>query len=269
MKAHRVFRLVFLAILPFSVTSLPALGAPILQLYVEGATYDPVAETWVYSGMPKADGSIDFRLWVIGNPNPRGSIYNVRVSVAYASVLRSGGDDLLFTWVPSVTGGLGGFVDPSYPPPVSFVQAGGPGTRPTIVGTSRLPSHGIFGPQTVWQEFRLGDFVLKDSPLADFSQSFPTPGNQYGQINVYDVSVRHSGGVPLFDFRFHFDAYGYVLRNCRKQPVFAPFSHDAEVNVVPNPPTLVLALWLAVGGGLGLLRQHIRGWFAQRPSEAG
>ncbi|MCS7236695.1 MAG: choice-of-anchor N protein [Thermoguttaceae bacterium] len=258
MSACRVMLVATYAICQLVVASQPALGVPILQLYVEGGKYDPVGQSWVYSGAPNPDGSVDFRLWIIGNPNPRGPIYDVRVSVAYASVLRSGGYDLLFSWRPSVTGGLGGFFDPSYPPAVSFVQAGPAGSRPVISGTSLLPSHGVFGPGTVWQEFRLGDFVLKDSPLGDFVTSFPQPGKLRGQINVYDVSVRHTGGMSLMDYRLHFDAYGYVLRNCRRQPVHAPFSHDAEVNVVPNPPSLVLTLWLLAGGGVGFIRHYFR-----------
>lgn len=233
----------------------PVYGVPILQLYIEGATYDWATETWTHTVLPGADGAVNLRLWVIGNPNPRGPIYDVRVSVAYPSFLRSTQGDLLLTWTPSTTGGFGGFYDPSVPPPVSFVQYGAAGTSPLIVGSSRLPTHGVFGPETVWQEFRLGTFALKDSPLGDFYGSFPTPTQQCGQINVYDISIRHTGGMPLDYIPIHFDAYGYVLRNKRRLPVFAPFSHDAEIQVVPAPPSLVL---LASGGVC------LAGWLAQR-----
>jgi len=230
-------------------------ACPILQLYVEGATYNSITESWTLDAYPSNSGEVNFRLWVIGNPNPRGRLYDVRLSVAYPAWLRSGSSDLQFSFVPSTTGGLGGFYDPSTPSVPLGPNFGLEGTSPTIVDSSTLPWHGVYGPGVVWQEFRLGDFYLKDSPLGDFYQVFPQPTNKWGQINVYDVSVRHMAGISLVGTTLHFDAYGYVKRGKRNFPVFAPFSHDADVHVVPNPPTLALLCSLLVSGG---------GWLAFR-----
>jgi len=236
-----------------------AWAVPILQLYIEGATYDMASETWTLETYPGETGAVNFRLWVIGNPNPRGPIYNVRLSVAYPAELRTDGYDLSFSFVPSTTGDLGGFFDPSVPPPPTLVQYGAEGTSPTIVGRSKLPPHGVFGPGTIWQEFALGDFALRDSPLGDFYEAFPHPTGSCGQINVYEVSVFHTGGLSLVGTTLHFDAYGYVKRGRRQLPVFAPFSHDAEVHPVPNPSSvaLLLSLLLSGGGWVGLRARHL------------
>src|SRR3990167_776293 len=44
-----------------------AYALPILQLYVEGATYDTTTQTWVVSDS-------EFTLWVIGNTGQKGEI---------------------------------------------------------------------------------------------------------------------------------------------------------------------------------------------------
>src|SRR5688500_15939669 len=68
----------------FAVTFLllgsnPAQAVPVLQLYVEGATYDGT-ETWTETGPNPC------RLWVIGNvagPGGKGVLNNVRLSAVY------------------------------------------------------------------------------------------------------------------------------------------------------------------------------------------
>jgi hypothetical protein len=242
----------------------PAIGCPILQIYVEGASYDTTTESWHLVIPPGTTGQASFRLWVIGNPNPKGPIYNVRLAIAYDEALRDLSGDLGFSLVPSTTGGLGGFTDPSVPSSVSWVQNGGPGTVPTIVGSSRLPPHGVYGPSTVWQEFSLGNFSLKDSPIGDFYQTFPSPTCTMGQINVYDVSVFHTGRISVEGTTLHLDVYGYVKKGGKKLPVFAPFSHDGQVNVVPVPGAIALSLSMLVSGaGWAWLRRR---WMARNAS---
>ena len=61
---------------------IPTAGAvPLLQLYVEGGTYDAGTESWVlgYTSDP-------IRLWVIGNvagPGSQGTIYDTKLAIAY------------------------------------------------------------------------------------------------------------------------------------------------------------------------------------------
>ncbi|MGQ9592319.1 MAG: choice-of-anchor N protein, partial [Planctomycetota bacterium] len=99
--------------------------------------------------------------------------------------------------------------------------------------------------------YSIGDFSLKDSPVADLQYTFPTyPGSAWtgnaGQLNAYEVTVSGYSVV-------HFDAYDTVASGSKVK--FAPFSHDASV-VVPEPTTLLL---LGAGlAGIGLVRRRKR-----------
>jgi hypothetical protein len=214
-----------------------AQAEPILQLYIDGATYDSTTETWVLnSGDP-------FTLWVIGNTTGgggQGTIDDVKLSVAYSNTL-----DPIISLTGTTTGNAT-FTDPSTPSDPTFIQQQD-GTQPLLGDGSSLPAHGIYGDGTEWQEFFLGDFTLSDSPLGDFITSFPSPScTNCAQINAYtvDISGVAEGSV------FHFDAYDHVFLNENHlKYVFAPFSHDAEGGTngkVPEPATSLLM-------GLGLL----------------
>ena len=263
-----------------------------LQLYLEGAVYDVEKGTWSLQVPPTGAGEVKLRLWVIGNPNlgdriwrfpwspllcdgfldePRlaeevglNPIYDVRLAIAYPAWLRTDTADLAVSFLPTTTGNLGGFVDPSVPTTPTFKQLGMEGTTPTIIGDFALPRHEVYGPGVVWQEFALGDFARLDSPIADFYLEFPTPTRTWGQINVYEVSLGHSAGLSLVGATFHFDVYGYQEAGGRQpwglcwppEPVAVwSMNHDAEVTVVPVPSTLGLLLSFVLSGG---------GWLAYR-----
>jgi hypothetical protein len=220
-------------------------AVPILQLYIEGSTYDAGSETWV---LDPADGP--FRLWVIGNVDGEGGkglIEAVRLSVAYDIA-----DAPTIILTPGSTGGYGGFTDPSIAGAAAYLQTVADGSSPILSDGGSLPDHGIFGAGTAWQEFALGDFALTDSPIGDFISSFPLPGGgNEGQINVYEVSV---SGTDLV----HFDAYDHYYDN-RGDAVakFAPFSHDGEGGdnpPVPEPGTLAM-LGLGLSGVAYKLRR--------------
>jgi len=62
-------------------------GVPILQLYIEGAHYDPDTESWVVAP-PGSSGGGGFNLWAIGNvsgPGGAGTISHVRLSASYSA----------------------------------------------------------------------------------------------------------------------------------------------------------------------------------------
>ena len=53
-----------------------AQAIPVLQIYVEGATYDTHSETWVTSVS-------DFKLWIVGDVDAHGPIQNVTLVASY------------------------------------------------------------------------------------------------------------------------------------------------------------------------------------------
>jgi hypothetical protein len=211
---------------------LSASAEPVLQLYIEGSTYDPATESWNLM----SDGGTA-RLWVIGYGYDAGQmIQNVRLSAAYASGLTP-----TITLTPGTTGGYANFTDPSTPGAPTYLQTVTDGSSPVLSDGKILGSHGIYGSGTDWQEFLLGDFDLHDSPVGDFINTLPDGSlvNKAGQINVYEVSVSGAGGW------FHFDAYDTITG--ARHASFAPFSHDAGGGVIPAPGAMVLG---AIGLGM-------------------
>jgi len=201
---------------------------PALQLYIEGSTYDTATETWVTS-------SPTFKLWVIGDVGHYGDIYDVKLSAAYSAGEAGGTITITPTTTSLVT-------DISTPAAVSTNSTGNDG-QPLLGNGSKLPTHGIYDtqsyidgggtPTVFWNEYALGNFDLRDSPIGDFIDAYPTSFPDMGQINVYDVTV--TGFTWL-----HFDAYDHiVLNNNHLKYKFAPFSHDGETKV-PEPGTALL-----------------------------
>lgn len=220
----------------------PVGAEPILQLYLEGGAYDNATESW-YIAPPGSSAGLPFRLWVIGNTQKAG-IQDVRLSMAYAAEYRTSDRDLAVTFSPTTASLI---TDPSVPAMPIFLQYGLAGTVPRLGGGSPLPAHGVFGPNTVWQEWLLGDFDLKDSPLGDFVGSFPTSWKaNAAQVNVYELAIQFSNGDSAHGVQVHFDVYNHVEGGNHVRYKFAPFSHDADgtVDIVPAPSALVGLLGL-------------------------
>jgi len=213
---------------------------PILQLYVEGATYDDGTDSW-------AIDSDTFTLWVIGNTGWKGTIEDVKLAFAYDS-----SETLGVSITSTTTGGLGGFTDPSTPSVATFSKTVTDGSVPLIGDGSALPAHGIYGAGTSWTEYALGDFDLTDSPIADFQNAFPAAGAANSvQINVYDITV--SGVTDL-----HIDAYDHVVANNHTFYKFAPPSHDAGAGGTPVPEPGSLLLCAAGIAGFAVWRRRRR-----------
>jgi len=246
-----------------------AMGYPLLQRYLEGGTYDTETESWYLAPEGSSAGK-PFRLWVIGNTSWKGTIEDVRLSMAYSAEHRIYDEygnivrDLVVTLTRATTGqGVDGFFDPSLPEPPQFIQYGDAGTVPLLGDGKPLPAHGIFGPDTVWQEWHLGDFTLQDSPIGDFIGDLPPPDTStLGQINVYEISILFNDGDSAHGVSVHFDAYNHVEGKNHAFYRFAPFSHDtdADVDVIPEPGSLVglvgILLGASVFGGRSLLRRR-------------
>lgn len=200
---------------------------PLLQIYIEGATYDSQSETWVTNAN-------SFNVWVIANtngPGSKGNLYNVTL------VATAIGGDLSGM---SISGTSTSVVDDP-----SIASNPTPGIS-GIGAHHSLASHGIFTNDNIWQDFLLGDMVLSDSPIGDATQGeFPEfidgiPNS--AQINVYNVN-NTSALTSL-----HFDGFGYYGSNSKnkfafnQKYTFAPFSHDAESLAIDEPIGLMLIL---------------------------
>lgn len=216
-------------------------AVPVLQVYLEGATYDTTSETWVLAGGDSGTA----RLWVIGNTSG-GTIENVHLAAAYDSAYSP---QIVLT--PAAAATRFGFDDPSVAsaPVTDGIAYTG---LPLMDSGKYLSAHGIYGDGTVWQRFDLGDFSLTDSQLADFGAAFPsTFANGSAQINVYDLTVT-GDGLPE-DFTIHFDVYNHIEGETRS--VFAPFSHDGEFNppdeeFPPVPEPISMLMLGCVGAGM-------------------
>lgn len=240
------------------VLALPvaAHAIPALQVYLQGATYDDTTDTWVLTSTDP------FKLWVIGDVGSYGTISNVKLSIAYLDTLSP-----TFSLTSGTTGGYGGYTDPSTPTDPVFSKTVTDGSAPTLTDGSSLAPHGIYGSDTNWTEYVLGNFTLTDSPVCDFSTPLPDGGtcDSTGQINVYTFAV---SGVAEGS-TFHFDVYDNIVAGNHVQYINAPYSHDGEgtssssgggastSGPVPEPGTLTL-LGVSMLGGLFAYRRRSR-----------
>lgn len=215
------------AVLAFSPT---ASAVPALQVYIEGATYDDGKESWRITSPSNAP----LRLWAVGNvagAGSKGPISDVKAAFAYSS----GAGNVTINITPTTTGSYGGFTDTSIAVAPTLIATHTDGSRPVRSNGKKLSNkHRVYGKNTHFQEWSLGDFTLTDSPIADFMDAFPeAPIEAAGQINAYDINV-----TGLIEGEWiHVDLYGSILNKRGKvKSVFAPLSHNAEFALLSAGP---------------------------------
>ena len=211
-----------------------AWAIPALQVYIEGGTYNDGTDSW------EITTSDPIRIWTIGAVGAIGTIFDVKLAVAYDTGLNP-----LISLNSTTTGGFGGVLDPSTPGAATYIRTSADGEIPKLGGGSDLPSHGIYQTGTTFQEFALGDFTLTDSNIGDWNGStpFPTTLNKLGQVNVYVFSFSNAPQGTTF----HFDLYDHIQAQNGARYISAPYSHDGDgTNVhMPEPGTIFL-----MGSGL-------------------
>ena len=222
------------------VASQVACAVPLLQLYIEGADYDPVSETWI------TDQS-SFDIWVIGNTGGGGSEGPLHDVTLVAAVEGGSLADLKLT--PITTSEVD---DPSKPANPIAANSG-------VGNHTILPKHGVYTNGVEWQDFLLGDMDLTDSPLGDATQGgFPlyeAGQSDAAQINAYHVEM--TGSYQSL----HFDAYAYYEKfDKRKQQTVkkltnAPFSHDAASIIEISSPQTALLMLVGMAGLIGWKRR--------------
>jgi len=223
MKRIYLWKVFFLLVSITAILPGSAYAVPKLQLYIPGATYDTVSDTWVFPGL-------EYDLWAIGANNTQSTILDVKLAAA----VRTGQSGSIM--IQPILG------DGSYGSALAdwtFYTASTP-----VLGDGRImPSHDIY--PSDFYEFYLGDFVLSDAtPVPDFNESYdpddPIATNNFGLIQKYHVTV--TGGYNWV----HFDLYNHI--EGANKALFSPFSHDADAedgNPVPEPATMLL-----LGSGL-------------------
>ena len=216
-------------------------AVPLLQLYIEGATYNEADESWEGDF---TDGDT-LRVWTIGNisgENGKGTISDVKLAIAYVS-----SDTPTITVSESQTDGFGGFTDNDLANTATFSQTVTDGSNPQLSNGADLPGHGIYGSGTSWTEYHLGDFDNTSDLGGDFLNSLPTPTTGY-DINVYEITISGTSEV-------HFDLYDSIAAGNHIHAKFAPFSHDGEGRQVPDGGATVALLGLVCIGVHGLRRK--------------
>jgi len=199
---------------------------PSLQLYIPGATYDTVTDTWMYPGL-------EYDLWAIGAANKKkNSVTFVTIEeVKIAAAVKKGQTGTITIQQYLYDDELG---EPLVPSDKFF------NSIPVKGDEDELPRHGIY--PSDFYEFELGDFVLDVEGIPNFTEGYdpdnPVATRAWGKIMKYHVSV--TGEYNWV----HFDLYDHIIGD--NSALFAPFSHDAHAEdggggtPIPEPATLFL-----------------------------
>ncbi len=194
-------------------------AVPNLQIYIPGATYDDVAETWVTT-------ETDFEIWILAANLSHGDIFDVTL---VAAIL---GDEA------PIDGGL--TITPDGGSVITYNAADFTFGTPPV--SDPIPAHGIYPSNYVQL---LVASVTEQDPnnwveVQDYIPDSDGGSNIYGQIFKFQVHTEYIGT--------HFDAYGFYDDEQGRR-VFAPFSHDGA-SIIPEPTTALLFTLGLAGAGI-------------------
>ena len=222
-------------LLTFSVFAQSSFAIPILQLYVDGSTYDTATESWMTYDDP-------FTLQVLGARQQRSLklVDQVMLHIAVpAEYYRPSGTVTISAIQSSLEHGV--FAPLTFTAD-SFVH----GIPAQLSGTSgSARSHGIYQ-DAYYLSVQLDSLDVRKTPAdkvinyVDIAKGL-TPGTGIGDIDRYLISYSDF-------FLIHMDLTGVAHYDNKKKdgPIFAPFSHDADAPTpppaVPEPATLALIL---------------------------
>ena len=233
---------------------------PLLQLDMKGGVYDPVTETIVAPG-----GS--FELYTILTPQTGATAAEIAalladtyyVSVAISPQLTTAANlgSITFgqTGQTPTTVNVTSDMTLGVPPLEQFLSLQGqdPGD---------LAKHGVY--PTYYAQFEV-HFTAANTTLAYNTQTSPGGLTPSSSGTAYYASFSGDSSLLSAGYNLHFDLYSTQLLNCGKAgfPLckdvdinkFAPFSHDAATQQVPEPSSaLFAALGLAAAGFARLRR---------------
>jgi PEP-CTERM motif len=245
MKTKILLTLLALLLIPTTAMAVPA-----LQLYADGATFNPKSgaagfdpnfseETWVA-------GSSDFTLYVVGAEGRYKYIDNTYLLVSVQAENYNGGNGTI-----TIKGKDGEASD------VQAVSVALNSATATYGTPGGMSGHGVFDAYSWWVSIPelLGNTT---EPIQNYSpDSINDPAEGEGEIQLYDVSIE---GFALA----HFDLVGrgWKKTKCgwKTDCLKAPFSHDVEGpgdtpdpridETIPEPATMTLFGITLIGIGI-------------------
>jgi len=269
MDARKIIKVIAVTALIFS----PSLGfaIPALQLYMPDGSYSSTSQTWEVN----SDG---FELWVAGNTDWKGTIFDVKLlahyfdydgdttgnSISISPILN---DNPLTTGdaMPALYSGDGTikYSDANGTPIDYLSKPTAPGETPVY---APLPSPSLANHDEAkmsenvaadsYDTFYLGDFYRTSDAISTYDENYDPNAAPKGLGHIEKFWVEMNGWDSV-----HFDAFDHVIANNKSVYIKAPFSKDATgggglpPGVVPEPSTYLLFGTGLMGLALGFRRK--------------